>query len=357
METSNSIDAKNSLDLLNSIATNRDGLTGQLRGTVLAAQAESELVGGTVQRALSYIDEFSLSEHDRRWLDLEGDALEFKGLRDQLEAFAATERTARHDLEPKITELQQLESQSDTDEGKLIRKLVDIISAAAAADQFGEFLDAFKRLMSLHPGFGDPGHLERSHPEQLLAGLVTKCYGSADIELSPAGKKVPIAECARAAITAAGLVAQDALTKIRAEAPESRMGNDQSLALDQVFSNIKPLLSDGLVYPQSDLESLLKWSVAARPTHASAAAENQWLPRIDVNNPAQEAALQNWHVALSEWMRSTANAECTALATPASKDLEHLRTIAETDSHRGRHVEESYRTGTRRRSRACQQRI
>ena len=67
-------------------------------------------MGGTVQRALSYIDEFSLSEHDPRWLDLEGDALELKDLRGQLETFAATERTARHDLELKITELQQLES-------------------------------------------------------------------------------------------------------------------------------------------------------------------------------------------------------------------------------------------------------
>jgi CHAT domain-containing protein len=327
-----SSDGKNSLDVINGIATDRDGPTGPLRGLVLAVQAERELVGGTVQRVLSYIDEFSPSENDRRWLDLEGDALELKDLRDQLETFAATERTARHDLEPKVAELHQLESQSDTNQRELTTELVNIISVAAGANQFGEALDAFQRLMSLHPGFGDPGRLERSHPEELLDGLVTKCYDSADIELSPAGEKVPIAECARAAITAAGLVAEDAFDPNSCRGSESRMGKDQSVAFGQVFSNIEPLLHEGLFYSQADLESLLKWSIASRPTHASAAAERRLLSAVDRNDAGVETALQTWHAALSAWMRSEANAECAELTTPAPKDLERLRAIKDTDT-------------------------
>ena len=86
----------------------------------------------------------------------------------------------------------------------------------------------------------------------------------------------------RAAVSAAGLVAQDALAELRTEAPENRMGNQRSLAFGHVMSNIAPFLIDGLDYPQAALENLLKWSVAARPTRASAAVDNQLLPVMEL---------------------------------------------------------------------------
>ena len=80
----------------------------------MSVQAERELVGGTVDRALSLIDGLSVSERDPNSepdtlrSDGEEDIGELRGLRDQLKIFGAAVRSARHDLDPKIRELHQL---------------------------------------------------------------------------------------------------------------------------------------------------------------------------------------------------------------------------------------------------------
>lgn len=315
----------NDLDRLSALATSRLGIESRTTGLVYAAQAEHEILTGSIDHALAFADLLALSETDRSPVGIDdNDLLE---LTDLLRRWAGEIRRQRVEIQPSLADLTQLESDPSADSAQLAQDLRNIVVPAMRAGLPETALEVFRRWMKLHPDFDQTeAFIQRSSPEDAVSDIVEAC---SSLQLDPIGPTDPHLfprDCASVAFAVANIVAADALEVIHAEQSEERTKEELPYPFEHVHDSLAPLLGDGRFDGEANLTDLFKWSTLVRPTRLTTAVDD--LVITDAPKDEQPRVAVQWHRALSTWLRDQATAECAADTDAASAAAASARASA-----------------------------